>query len=184
MSRKARRRGRGEDRGSADGAAMTAKPTLTWSDELVLQQPRMDATHREFVDRLAALEAALARGPAAVDTALAALAEHTVEHFEQEERWMAALGFAPENCHTLQHAAVLSVLREVQRLHADSPGAPQVRRLVAELTPWFTAHAQMMDAALAQTMVERGYDPETGEIANPPAPEAELITGCGGATCS
>jgi len=163
---------------------MSTLPTLSWSDALVLHQPRMDTTHREFVDLLAALERALGDTPSQVDEALSALTEHTVEHFAQEERWMAALGFAPENCHAFQHAAVLNVLREVQRLHADEPGAPQVGRLVAELGPWFTAHAQMMDAALAQTMAERGYDPETGAVANPPAPEAELITGCGSAACS
>jgi hypothetical protein len=41
----------------------------------------------------------------------------------------------------------------------------------------------MRDAALAMTMAERGFDPETGSLAQPPAPDAVAITGCGGASC-
>jgi hemerythrin len=33
------------------------QPTLTWSDDLVMNMDQMDQTHREFVDLLAALEA-------------------------------------------------------------------------------------------------------------------------------
>lgn len=42
----------------------------------------------------------------------------------------------------------------------------------------------MMDAALAQIMVERGYDPDTGRLLNPVAADAQPITGCGGSSCS
>jgi hemerythrin-like metal-binding protein len=156
---------------------------LTWNDDLTLGQARMDATHIEFVDLLNAVAAAVAE-PARAAAALAALVDHTDAHFAQEERWMAALGFAPQNCHAFQHEAVMNVLREVQHRHAAEGDRALVERLVAELAAWFPQHAQMMDAALAQTMAERGYDPETGALACPPAPEAELITGCGSGSCS
>lgn len=155
---------------------------LTWNDTLALGQPRMDATHVEFVEHLNALEAA-ASGHGDVAAALAALTEHTDLHFAQEDRWMATLGFAPQNCHAFQHQAVMNVLREVQRLYAAEASVALVQRLAAELAQWFPQHAQMMDAALAETMAARGYDPETGALADPPAPEAELITGCGGGSC-
>ena len=155
---------------------------LTWTDGLALGQPRMDATHVEFVDLLADLELALERDDGLA--ALATLTEHTVEHFAQEERWMAALGFAPQNCHAFQHQGVLKVLQEVQRLQAESPDRAMLQRLATELAQWFPVHAQTMDSALALTMAERGYDPETGALARPPAPEAEPITGCGSASCS
>lgn len=156
---------------------------LTWNDALALGQPRMDATHVEFVDLLNALQAATAE-PDTVAAALAALVGHTEAHFAQEDAWMGALGFAAENCHAFQHQAVLNVLREVQRLHAAEGDLALVQRLAGELAQWFPHHAQMMDAALADTMAARGFDPETGAVANPPAPEAELITGCGGSSCS
>lgn len=155
---------------------------LSWNEGLRLGQPQMDTTHVEFVDLLVAFELALEGGDPGA--ALAALTEHTVAHFAQEERWMAALGFAPQNCHAFQHLSVLNVLREVQRLHAEAPDPALLQRLATELAQWFPAHAQSMDAALALTMTERGYDPLTGALARPPAPEAEPITGCGSASCS
>lgn len=160
---------------------------ITWSETLALKQPRMDQTHREFVDMLQALGAAAEAGTTDFDPLLADLQVHTEAHFGQEERWMGDIGFAAENCHSMQHKQVLHVLREVRRVlsegQAENP--PElVTTLVEELHKWFVAHAQMMDGALAETMVERGYDPETGVMLNPPAPEAAEISGCGGSSCS
>jgi hemerythrin-like metal-binding protein len=158
-------------------------PTLTWKDSFELAQPRMDDTHREFVDALAALEASIGATAAASAPALDALAAHTEAHFAQEERWMAALGFEAENCHALQHASVLQLLREVQRRQAESHDAEMLTRLVEALADWFPAHALMMDAALAETMAQAGYDPETGRMARARPAEAAPITGCGSASC-
>lgn len=157
---------------------------LTWTDAFALGQPRMDDTHREFVDLVASLEASLGGPPQVTDSALDQLLAHTVEHFAQEERWMAAIGFAPENCHAFQHAHVLQVLREVTRLHREEGDLALVRQLVGELSKWFPVHAQAMDAALVEVMVERGYDAETGRVARPLPTETAPITGCGGASCS
>ena len=153
---------------------------LTWSEALALQQPQMDTTHREFVDLLAALEASL-EGPAeAQDAAFAAFVEHTEQHFAQEDRWMARLGFAAENCHAFQHTHVLKVLREVQALAKGGAGVATVRQLVGELAQWFPQHAKSMDAALAEVMSECGFDPATGAIRQT---LAEAITGCGSGSC-
>ena len=156
--------------------------TLVWTDDLALSQPQMDDTHREFVDLLAAFEDALDSPQAAerFDELLA----HTEAHFAQEDRWMASLGFAPQNCHGLQHAQVLRALREVAQLQGRPEQADVLHLILKELAAWFPAHASMMDAALAAVMAERGFDPETGRVGLPRAPEAALITGCGGATCS
>ena len=156
--------------------------TLTWTDTFRLDVPRMDDTHREFVDCLAALEAA-AGDAAASATALDALVVHTVAHFEQEERWMAALNFAPENCHGMQHRQVLEVVREVVRRQATAHDREMLESLVKALAEWFPVHATMMDAALAMTMAERGFDPESGLPEKALEPEAAAITGCGSGTC-
>ena len=97
---------------------------------------------------------------------------------------MADIGFAPENCHTMQHGQVLKVLVEVQRVLGDGGDRNLAGVLVEELGRWFVAHAQMMDAALAELMVERGYDPETGRLLQPLPAQAQPITGCGGSSCS
>jgi hemerythrin-like metal-binding protein len=157
---------------------------LTWSDALALQQPRMDSTHHEFVELLAAVERALGGSIPAVDEALARFVEHTERHFADEERWMVGLGFAAQNCHAYQHAHVLQVLREVDGLWRSEGDLNLVRQLVGELAKWFPVHAQSMDAALAQTMAEQGFDPDTGLRARAPATDAAPITGCGSASCA
>jgi hemerythrin-like metal-binding protein len=155
--------------------------TLTWKPDFEFSLPRMDDTHREFVHQLAALEALSAGPPTAGRAALAALAEHTVAHFEQEERWMDRLGFEADTCHHLQHRTVLEVVKEVQRRLAAEGDAldPEILpRLVQALAEWFPTHALMLDAALAETMAERGLDPDGDAPAQPV--DAAPATGCGG----
>ena len=117
-----------------------------------------------------------------------ALHAHTVEHFDQEDRWMAANGFAAENCHASQHAQVLALMREVDRHARELDDLEPMRVLLPELAKWFVQHAQMMDAALAWTMKERGFDPATGRFADPATgaalATAEPVTGCGGGACA
>lgn len=157
---------------------------LTWSEALALKQPRMDQTHREFIALLQGLAGARTAGQADLGPLLQGLLAHTEAHFAQEERWMADIGFARENCHSMQHGQVLHVLREVIARGGDEDHGSLVDVLVEELGRWFVAHAQMMDAALAQLMLERGYDPDTGAMVHTPAPEQAPITGCGGSSCS
>ena len=157
---------------------------ITWTETLALQQPRMDTTHREFVDLLNTVELALDGPVDALKAALDRFTEHTVEHFAQEDAWMAQLGFATENCHGFQHQSVLQVVQEVQRrLHADAADVALVRDLVPGLAQWFPIHAQSMDAALAMTMQEHGFDPETGAFARAVDVGAAPITGCGSSSC-
>ncbi|MBU6257749.1 MAG: hemerythrin domain-containing protein [Burkholderiales bacterium] len=157
---------------------------LTWNEALAVNQPQMDETHREFVDLLTRLEAVLERPPHEVLPCLEDLLVHTEQHFGQEERWMTAVGFAPQNCHSYQHAQILEVLREVRKRCAEQGDLEPVRLLVPGLAQWFPGHALAMDAALALTMAERGYDPATGAVQRPLEPEALPITGCGGSGCS
>ena len=130
---------------------------IEWTDALALGVDAMDATHREFVDQLNALHAAS-------DDAFVALLDrfidHTVEHFEQERRWMAAIDFPPMHCHLHEHEGVLDIMREVRRMVAE--GQPALGKvLTRELAPWFANHAATMDATLAFFLCchERGVDP-------------------------
>ncbi len=167
---------------------------LTWTDTLTLQHPKMDATHEEFVSLLAATDAALA-GPEPVLLArFEALVDHTVEHFAQEERWMTASGFAPENCHAMQHQSVLGVMVGCARRAGSEGGDGEpvdfepLRMAVGELAAWFPQHAETMDAALAQHLDAVGFDVTTGQCrelalqGDGDAPTA-AITGCGSGHC-
>lgn len=156
---------------------------LTWNEDLALQQPRMDDTHREFVDLLNALHGRLDGEPAALLAALDTFVQHTVDHFAQEDGWLLRVGYSAQNCHSTQHAQVLELVREVRRRLAEQGDVAVVRSLVPALADWFVMHAQSMDAGLAYSMRECGFDPETGEIQHPLPPEAEPKAGCGSASC-
>jgi hemerythrin len=158
--------------------------TLTWSEGLVTDLAPMDRTHREFVDLLADMETALDDDPERVPSAYEAFVVHTEEHFAQEERWMATVGFSAENCHAFQHRHVLEVLREVRGVIGTTGDAQILRRLLAELSQWFPAHAQMMDQALADTLNQLGFDEHTGQFSRPLVNTGEPVTHCGSAGCS
>ncbi|RYF69576.1 MAG: hemerythrin [Comamonadaceae bacterium] len=155
--------------------------TLRWSDALALDLPLMDETHQEFVELLGQAE----RAPdAALVPAWHALVSHTEAHFGQEDRWMAATGFASANCHSLQHRAVLRAMREGLLPGRDAvQQCALIREMAAALGPWFVQHARSMDAALALHLRGVGYDPETGQVHAPDALPQALITRCGSVGC-
>ena len=155
-------------------------PVLEWSDALSLDLPLMDDTHREFVDLLAAVDAA---GDATLLAAWQALVDHTEGHFGQEDRWMRETRFASGNCHSVQHQVVLRVMNEGLKL-ARGGELGVLRMMSGELAQWFPQHAQNMDAALALHLRRVGHDPQTGVVAHPDALPAAEISGCGSAACS
>ena len=154
--------------------------TLAWTDALVLNQPKLDHTHQEFVELLNAFGTALDGGGDALPTYQALLA-HTEAHFAMEEDWMARCGFEPQNCHASQHVMVLNVMREALRYANELNDRAPLNILRTELAGWFPQHAEMMDAALVWTMEQRGFDPATGECREPVT--AAAAHGCGSGSC-
>lgn len=155
-------------------------PVLEWSDALALDLPQMDDTHREFVDLLAAVDAA---GDDTLLPAWQVLIEHTEQHFGQEDRWMRETRFASGNCHSVQHQVVLNVMREGLK-RAEAGDLELLRMMSAELAQWFPQHAQSMDAGLALHLRSVGHDPRTGAVARPEALPAAEISGCGSTACT
>ena len=154
--------------------------TLEWSPALALELPAMDDTHREFVQLLAAVEAA---DDATLQSAWRTMTTHTEAHFRQEDRWMQGTGFSSSNCHTTQHQVVLQVMREGMR--RGELGQPEViRQMAHELAGWFPQHAQSMDAALALHLRSVGFDFATGQATLAQALSADAIQGCGSGACS
>ena len=152
---------------------------LEWSDALDLDLPLMDDTHREFVDLLAAVDGA---DDAHLASTWQALVDHTVQHFGQEDAWMAATRFASGNCHSQQHKVVLQVMRE-GLARAQQGDVKVLRMMASELALWFPQHAQSMDAALALHLRRVGFDGATGMVHAPQALPGGLIHGCGSASC-
>ena len=113
-------------------------PPLYWSDALATGDARMDETHEEFVTQLAALRALPHDQQLAPYRALVA---HTREHFAREERWMVAVGFAPDNCHASHHRQILDTMRAVEE-HYLQGDHEIIERMAAALAEWFPMHAQ------------------------------------------
>lgn len=151
--------------------------TLNWSDDFALGVDAMDTTHQEFIALLAQVQAA------PDDQALncwRALVAHTQEHFDSEDRYMLATGFAATNCHTTHHKMILDVLRQGLSLGEAGDLGP-LRQMAEELTVWFPIHADSMDAALAMHLKRVGFDPATGQMNAAQNQPDEAIHGCGGA---
>lgn len=129
---------------------------LTWSETLSVGFAPMDALHKEFVERLADVEAC-------PDAELAAcwsrLIDCTSDLFERENRWMQHSHFGSSQNHTLQHRVVLNVMRE-GLVRAQLGHCQEVRRMALELASWFAKHIQSLDAALALHLKSCGM-PET-----------------------
>jgi hemerythrin len=157
-----------------------APTSLNWSAQLSVGDARMDHTHEEFVDMLNRLLAT------PQDQQLPLYREflaHTVEHFAQEERWMVATGFAPDNCHASHHATILETMNAVIP-HYENDDPEILTRLAEALAEWFPMHAASMDAGLAQHMQEVGFDSVTETLANPDKVRPATMSGCGSVSCS
>lgn len=149
---------------------------LRWSDALLLGFAPMDRCHAEFVDVVAALQAA---PDAELPARLAAVRAHLQSHFAQEDEWMTATGFPARECHVGEHAAVLASVAQVEVLLSRGDTAT-CRRLADELARWFPGHADVMDAALAHWMCKRRHGGKPlvfrrslGAGGQPPAPSSK-----------
>ena len=127
---------------------------LVWSDALLLGYGPMDASHRDFVDCVHAIQDA---SDAALPAALAAFARHAETHFGEEDAWMRTTAFPAAQCHIDEHAAVLRSLSEVRTALEAGAHASVARSLAKALGDWFPGHADYMDAALAHWMVRRRH---------------------------
>jgi hemerythrin-like metal-binding protein len=141
--------------------------------------PMMDDTHEEFIALLADVVQA---GDASLLSCWAKLIDHTQEHFDREDQWMADTGFAVGNCHATQHSVILQVMREGGKRGLVGE-LDLVRQMAYELGLWFANHVQSMDAALALHLRSAGFDPVTGALAQPLTRPAKEVQGCGGGSC-
>jgi hemerythrin len=126
---------------------------MTWSDELLLGHPRIDAEHRQLVALIGALQGC---SDASLGRHLQAFIDHASAHFADEDRQMAETDFPPAGCHADEHAKVLASAREVRAL-VDEGDTAIGRRFTAELVRWFPGHVAHLDSALAHWLVKRRH---------------------------
>ena len=160
-------------------ATAPTRSPLAWSPALGLDMPLMDDTHADCI----ALLAAVTQAPdATLLSQWALLIDHTQEHFDREDQWMLASGFAPDNCHSSQHSIILQVMREGGKRGLLGE-LDLVRQMAHELGLWLANHIQSMDAALALHLRSAGFDAHSGTFSNLAAVPGESLHGCGGGSC-
>lgn len=133
-------------------------PHMEWSDSLVLGLAPMDLTHQEFVQVYNELVDA---GADDFLNRLDAFITHCEAHFDQENRWMAAVNFP--GCHKGEHDRALAVMHDVRKRVVGGDFFLG-KRLVEELPAWFESHATGMDAALAFHLETIGFDTVSGRV--------------------
>ena len=120
---------------------------LKWDGAVhALDVPEMDATHREFLELLAALDSS---GEQEFVSRLDRLIEHTRLHFDNESRLMRSCGFPAIAEHEGEHRRVLGLLDHLRR-GCDRGRQVFARDYAAKGMPeWFAQHLSTMDACLA-----------------------------------
>ena len=126
-----------------------SRNVIEWSQRVYgLGVEEMDTTHAEF----AALVNSIAQADAPEDLHIlfTKLLDHTRGHFTRESELMRECGFKAIDEHEADHTRVLADLERFAAMARR--GMPDMAKaFVSEFLPgWFDAHAQTMDAALAQ----------------------------------
>ncbi|MFH0934161.1 MAG: hemerythrin family protein [Pseudomonadota bacterium] len=123
-----------------------SKHSAAWDDSRhALGLAEMDATHREFIEQVAALVAA---DNAAFPPLFQALVNHTRDHFMAEGKLMRESKYRGLPEHESEHHRVLGELQQLNR-SLKRGHLPLVRAYVKEGLPeWFDTHLAMMDSAL------------------------------------
>lgn len=176
LAKAAQKPGPGPRGNLANFTTMNASMSLpVWSDDLLLDDERTDATHREFMQLLRSSFMATESNRL---QRFQKLLEHTVEHFAQEDRWMLATGMEDGNCHSKDHTMILETMREVEKraLAGDTSFITVMNQALAQ---WFPEHAKTKDAGLTQYLKEVGFSTTDEVLANPETAQLNAHGGCG-----
>ena len=131
---------------------MKATAAFEWDDDFKLGHTQMDEVHEEFVEIVNAM---MVCADDALLFHLRRFEVHARDHFDQERHWMNASGFPAAECHLAEHDAVMRSVAEVMDGVRLGGSPAEIRRLAGALADWFPAHADYLDAALAQWLVKQ-----------------------------
>ncbi|WGS85461.1 bacteriohemerythrin [Methylomonas sp. UP202] len=128
---------------------------LTWSNQLNVGIPSVDAQHRRLVEILNRLDEAVAVGdePSAILDLVAALIDYTDYHFKHEEELMRAGNYAADDfeLHCQQHRDfVATVVAEQQKAIAEPDRVSNA--LLEFLVGWLSSHILYADKKMAQAI--------------------------------
>jgi len=122
---------------------------LEWKDSYSVGVEAVDHEHRELIDLMNRLHAALAsdRPEEEVSRVFGDLFRAISSHFALEERFMRERGYDQVDQHKADHERLLDELRDIMDEYLDGEGH-SVERLTASVEAWFTNHFKTHDARL------------------------------------
>ena len=132
----------------------TTRMEIERSDGLSAGDERIDVEHRHIVRSVRQLATALATGrPEEIRGALRFLHGHLSEHFENEEGWMAEVGYPEAREHARVHAALLDAIAGARQQAIRQPHG--IARAAAELGDALGEHMRTEDLELGRFMTCR-----------------------------
>ncbi len=131
----------------------------SWSADLGVGVPEMDAEHELQIGLVRALEDALESGSREeCGRLLEQLQDYTQVHFAAEALLMRLHSYPGYAEHELEHGNLLDQLEDVRRAWDGGEGPP-AKELLTGLRHWLTEHVQTFDRALALHLAKEGVTP-------------------------
>ena len=122
-------------------------PLLEWSSELDVRVDSMNREHTELIRLMNVVyEAnASASGKARISSALDALVEYTVKHFEDEEAYMESINFSGLRSHKYIHQDLLRRVGGFVSDYKSSTSDELPNEFFEFLKFWLVSHIQGID---------------------------------------
>ncbi len=130
---------------------------IVWSEELSVGIKSIDSEHKKLISMVNELNHLVLVGDriAAAGTALSALVEYTVVHFQNEENLMKKFAYPDYEKHRDEHEKLKARVMEFQsRLSSGKAGF--TIELIKFLHDWLVNHIRGTDMAYRKFFIEKG----------------------------
>lgn len=130
---------------------------LQWQDRFSIGIPEVDHEHRELIQLINELHAALGgdRSQERVEGFLGEILARISAHFALEEKQMEALRYPERSAHKLDHERLLDEIRDIMDEVSDR-GVLDEARFSARLSGWFGDHFSSFDVRLHRFLAGPG----------------------------
>lgn len=130
-------------------------PLMKWDASFVLNIPEVDKQHKQLVDLVNQLHAAMKqqKDKSEIGNVLKGLGDYTVSHFSDEEKLMRQAGYNQLSAHQEIHKDLIAEILEFQAQY-DAGDAMVSMELMDFLKTWLTDHIKGTDRQYASTVIE------------------------------
>lgn len=125
---------------------------MDWSETLASGSEEIDTQHKELIQRINGLLAAMEKGNVSrdeVSKVIQYLAEYVVFHFGTEEKHMDHFKYSSASAHKAQHAQFVKVFQKLKDRMLMEGITPPLQQETKELVvDWLVNHIKFSDRAL------------------------------------